>query len=236
MNYRDFSRSKSLNNIPQRKLQDKISQIEQSEDDFDKKSLKLTAIQRYAESNIPIEYWNLKMESDFKGNQKLFNVYQTVTSDLKASYIKGTSFCFAGTQGVGKTFAATSILKKAVTKGYFGLYTTLSDIVAALTQADAEEKFSCRRELCMVDYLVIDEFDPRFMSTENAADLYARTLETVFRTRSQNKLPTIMCSNSPNVVESFSGSLKASISSLMSGYLRIVPVLGEDFRKKDTNV
>jgi len=134
------------------------------------------------------------------------------------------------------TMVSTCILKKAVNKGYSGLYTTLSDIVSTLTQADGEDKFLSRRELCMVDYLVIDEFDPRFMSSENAADLYARTLETIFRTRSQNKLPTIMCTNSPNVVESFSGSLKASIGSLMSGYLKIVPVLGEDFRKKINNV
>lgn len=134
------------------------------------------------------------------------------------------------------TMTSTSILKKFVNKGYSALYTTLSDIVSVLTQADNEEKFLARRELCMVDCLVIDEFDPRFIATENAADLYARTLETVFRTRSQNKLPTIMCTNSPNVIESFSGSLKASINSLMSGYLKVVPIIGEDFRKKNNNV
>jgi DNA replication protein DnaC len=232
MNYQDFSRSKALNNIPHKKLEDKISQIEKSEDSHQVKAVKLTAIHRYAETNIPFEYWNLKMEKDFHGNQRLLDVYNQVTEDVKESYVKGSSFCFAGTHGVGKTFVSASILKKAVNKGFSGLYTTLSDIVSALTQADNEEKFLARRELCMVDFLVIDEFDPRFMATENAADLYARTLETVFRTRSQNKLPTIMCTNSPNVVESFSGSLKASVGSLVSGYLKIVPVIGEDFRKR----
>ena len=77
------------------------------------------------------------------------------------------------------------------------------------------------------------EFDSRFMPSENAADLYARSLENVFRTRSQNKLPTLMCTNSPNVVESFNGPLKASMDSLMRGYLKIFVVLGDDFRKKD---
>lgn len=232
MNYQDFSRSKSLNNIPHKKLEDKIAQIEKSEDAQNIKAIKLTAIHRYAESNIPIEYWNIKVDNGSFANQRLLDVYQQVTSDIKKSYINGTSFCLAGGHGLGKTSVSTAILRKAANKGFSALYTTLSDIVATLTQTDNEEKFIARRELCMVDFLVIDEFDPRFMATENAADLYARTLETIFRTRSQNKLPTFMCTNSPNVVESFSGSLKASISSLVSGYLKIVPVVGEDFRKK----
>lgn len=133
------------------------------------------------------------------------------------------------------TMTATAILKKASQKGYSCLYTTLSDIVSVLTQGSGEDKFLSRRELALVDFLVIDEFDSRFMPSENAADLYARSLESVFRTRSQNKLPTLMCTNSPNIRETFTGPLKASIGSLMSGYLPIFPVLGDDFRdKKET--
>lgn len=130
------------------------------------------------------------------------------------------------------TMTTACILKKASEKGYTCLYTTLSDIVSTLTVAGAEDKHLSRKELVMVDFLVIDEFDSRFMPSDNAADLYARTLENVFRTRSQNKLPTLMCTNSPNVVESFNGQLKQSIGSLMSGYIKPFPVFGEDFRKK----
>jgi DNA replication protein DnaC len=84
----------------------------------------------------------------------------------------------------------------------------------------------------MVDFLVIDEFDSRFIQSDNAADLYARTLEGIFRTRSQNKIPTLMCTNSPNIIETFNGSLKNSVDSLFNGYLNIFPVFGEDYRKK----
>ena len=79
--------------------------------------------------------------------------------------------------------------------------------------------------------MVVDEFDPRFIPSENAADLYARTLESILRTRAQNKLPTLMCTNSPNVIESFNGSLRESVDSLMKGYVKIIPVFGKDFRK-----
>lgn len=232
MNNPDFLRSKALNNIPQRKLQELISSINKSEEDFNNKNIKLIAINRYADSNIPIEYWSLKMEKDFYGDNRLLNKYNEYISDLKKSYLDGTSICFAGSHGLGKTLTITSILKKASNKGFTCLYTTLSDIVNVLTSASNEEKFLARRELSLVDFLAIDEFDSRFISSDNAADLYARTLENIFRTRSQNKLPTLMCTNSPNIIETFNGPLKASIDSLMKGYLKLFPVFGEDYRKK----
>lgn len=228
----NFTRSTALNNIPGKKLQEELTNIQNSSDTLEVKNLKLIAINRYAESNIPIEYWKLKMEKDFIGDERLKQKYDEYIADVKTSYMTGNSICLAGNHGLGKTMTVTCILKKACQKGYSCLYTTLSDIVTVLTQASGEDKFIARRELLMVDFLVIDEFDPRFMATENAADLYARSLESVFRVRSANKLPTLMCTNSPNVVESFSGPLRASIGSLMSGYMKIFPVFGDDFRKK----
>lgn len=228
----DFLRSKCLNNIPQRKLQDIVSSVESSTDDFSTKNIKLIAINRYAESNIPVEYWSLKMEKDFHGDPKLLDKYIEYTQDIKQSYINGSSICFAGSHGVGKTMTITSILKKASNKGFSCLYTTLSDMVSVLTAANNEEKFLARRELMLVDFLAIDEFDSRFIQSDSAADLYARSLENIFRTRSQNKMPTLMCTNSPNVIESFNGALKASVGSLIKGYLKVVPVFGEDYRKK----
>lgn len=228
----DFTRSKALNNIPPRKLQEALSAVENGPDSLEIKNTKLIAINRYAESNIPIEYWSLKMERDFIGDSRLKEKYDEYILDLKASYINGVSICLAGSHGLGKTFVLTNILKKAAQKGFSCLYTNLGDIVNVLTQANNEDKYLARRELILVDFLVIDEFDSRFMANDNAADLYARSLEGVFRARSQNKLPTLMATNSPNIVESFNGSLKASIDSLMKGYMKIFPVLGEDFRKK----
>jgi DNA replication protein DnaC len=233
MNFPDFSRSKALNNIPPRKLQDKLSQVEASQEKPEIKHFRITAYNRYSESNIPLEYWDLKMDKDFHGDPRLLARYSTYVEDLKSSYINGTSICFAGGHGLGKTMTGTCILKKAVQKGYSALYTTLSDIVNILTQAGGEEKFLSRRELNTVDFLMIDEFDPRFMPNENAADLYARTLETVFRTRAANKLPTLMCSNSPNMAQAFNGPLKDSIDSLLKGYLKVFQVMpGVDYRGK----
>lgn len=229
----DFTRCRALNNIPQRKLQEAIKTIENSQDDLQVKATKLTAINRYAESNIPLEYWTLRMDRNFRGDPRLLAKYNEYVEDLKAVYVNGTSICFAGGHGLGKTFSITCILKKCAQKGFSCLYSTLSDIVSVMTTGYSEDRAAARRELAMVDFLAIDEYDNRFFPTENAADLYARSLESVFRARSQNKLPTLMGTNSPNPVESFNGPLKASIDSLTKGYLEIFTVLpGKDFRKE----
>ena len=232
----DLTRSRALNNISPRKLQEALSAVENSQDDLVTKNTKLIAINRYAESNIPLEYWFLKMEKDFHGDPRLRLMFDEYAADLRNSIINGTSICLAGKHGVGKTMTITCLLKKACQKGFSCQYSTLSDIVSVLTQGSGEDKFIARRELVLVDFLAIDEFDSRFMPSDNAADLYARSLESIFRVRSQNKLPTLMATNSPNPVESFNGALKDSIDSLMKGYVKIFTVApGKDFRKEKRN-
>ncbi len=185
----------------------------------------------YHESNIPLRYWRLEMGADFRGDAILSEKYQEIIKDLKQVYSKGICICFAGSNGVGKTLTCTNILKRAAEKGFSALYTTLGDIVSNVVSPESDDKSIARRELLMVDFLVIDEFDPRYMGSGQAADLFGRTLEDIFRARVQNNLPTFMCTNSPNVTESFTGSIKQSISSLMN-YVDIIPVLGKDFRKE----
>lgn len=228
----DFNRSQALNNVPTKKLQEELRVIQDSDDPLDVKNIKMIAINRYAESNIPLEYWKLKMDKDFVGDLRLKQKFEEYAADLRQSYITGNSLCLAGAHGCGKTMTTTCILKKACQKGYSCLYTTLSDVVTVLTQASGEDKFLSRQELNKVDFLALDEFDSRFMGSENAADLFARSLEGVFRTRAANQLPTLMCTNSPNVVESFNGQLRASIDSLMKGYMNVFVVMGDDFRKR----
>jgi len=189
------------------------------------------AYKRYAESNIPIRYWSLEMKRDFDGDKSLRNKYEEIVNNLDSVYDDGACVCFAGRHGVGKTFVCTNILKRAVEKGYNSLYVTLSDMVDTFLTIQGVDKYIARKELLTVDFLVIDEFDPRHMASDAASDLFGRTLENVFRTRTQNSLPIFMCTNSPNVLESFTGAIKQSISSLMN-YVETVPVLGEDARER----
>lgn len=236
-----ISRSAGLSSVPPRKIIEALEQtirncnvcaqkpdVKLDQNLCDTCRIRNKAIQRYAEANIPVVYWALEMDLHFKGDSVLLEKYHDIVVDLRKSYKDGIAICFAGSHGLGKTMTSCNILKRAVEKGYSGLYVTLSDIVSVMLN-HSEDRGTARRELLLVDFLVIDEFDPRYMSNDRASDLFGKILEEIFRTRSQNGLPILMCTNSPNVTESFVGPIKQSITSLMST-VKTVAVLGQDHR------
>lgn len=232
-----------LHSIPQRKLENAIRAIIDSFPGYEGKSitsdlpeealLLIDAVKRYYAANIPFDYWFLDMD-EFAGDSSLLKRYNRIADDVDKVYNDGLKICLAGQHGLGKTMCAVNILKRALEAGYSALYVTLSDIVNVMTSSLSEKKYIANENLRTVDFLVIDEFDPRFMGSENAADLYGRILEPTLRARVQNKLPLIMCTNSTNVLGSFSGALKDSISSLMN-LVKVVVVVGDDFRKNKVN-
>jgi len=237
-------RSLALNNLPRRKVDEKIlslvqgcetcskkniTRIEQAYDGLcERCSIMLIAYNRYAESNIQIEYWGLNM-NDFVGSPELKKAYTRITENLSKVYGDGMSLCLAGSHGIGKTMTISCILKRACEKNYSCLYTTLNDIVNALIEAPYDDKYLVRKELMNVDFLAIDEFDSKYIS-DGASDLFARSVEPILRGRSQNKVPLFMCSNSPNPTEAFKGSIKQSIDSIFNR-VKVIPILAEDFRK-----
>lgn len=237
-----ISRSVSLSSIPERKIIDALEQtIRSCAACSSKPNIKLDhnlcdmcrlnnkRIQRYADANIPVIYWHLEMESNFHGDPSLKEKYLEITKDLRKSYQEGIAICFAGGHGRGKTMTCCNILKRAVEKNFSGLYVNLNDIVSVMLNRDSDDRGTARRELLMVDFLVIDEFDSRYMSNDKASDLFGKILEEIFRTRSQNSLPILMCTNDLDVKKSFTGAIKESIDSLMNT-VKTVPVLGRDQR------
>jgi DNA replication protein DnaC len=168
------------------------------------------------------------MDHHFKGDESVLQQYHAY-SDIPFHYKNGISICFVGTFGLGKSFLSTNILKRALEKGYSGLYVNLNDIMSAVKSREAHE---ARKELLTVDFLIVDEFDPRYIASDNASDFYGRTLEDILRNRSQNKLPLILCSNSAKPFESFNGAIQESINSLKN-YVNVVPLFGSDYRKKE---
>lgn len=227
-----FSQSPFLN-IPRKKLDDAL------EDIFNTHSEKgvltaggaalTTAFTRYYEANIPVDYWWREMDN-WSGPSILGKVYLAVTKDIKSSFKKGERAFFAGKHGIGKTMVSCCILKRVVEYNYSALYVNLTDIIHVMLNSTPQIKSEARDILLNVDFLVIDEFDARFMGTENAADLFGRILEPIMRTRIQNRMPLFFCTNSVKVEESFSGPLRASIESLMK-VVKLIPVIGgQDMR------
>jgi DNA replication protein DnaC len=238
-----LQRSLALNNIPPKKLQEYLASILEACSECSKIekngmngvcakcNVSIKAINRYAASNILVEHWNLSMEKDWHGDPKLLERYNQLVANIKDTYTKGTAIMFASGHGTGKTMTMSNIIKKAALKGYTALYVSLGDVVSVLTQAGFGDQFVARKELLGVDFLCIDEFDPRWWSNEKSADLYAKMLEGILRVRFGNKSPTFLATNSPNAVGALSGTLKEALGSLFSGYVETFVVMGSDVRK-----
>jgi len=229
----------ALNNIPQKKLDNHIKALTNACKDCciktnldglcQKCSVRIIAFNRYYDACIPISFWQLSM-NEFKGAPELKKAYEYISGNIDNLYDDGMAICFAGQHGVGKTFVSTSILKIACHKNYSCCYTTFSGMISALVSSPFDVQYNARKQLIMSDFLCIDELDPRHIGKGLSEDLYGRVLDSIFRSRYENKLGTIIISNSPNVLETFNGSIKESLGSLMSK-MKMVVCRGEDYRK-----
>lgn len=187
-------------------------------------------IDKMDEANIPVGYWFLTMEK-FSGSPKLKEITEDYIANLQENYMAGKSVCFAGSQGTGKTMSSICILKAALKKNFTAYYTTASDILSELT--DYKNSSNVRSTLRNVDFLLIDELDSRFFTSDSVKELFSGIYENVFRYRAHNELPTIICTNeTEGILNVFHGAGRQSIDSLNNQYLTIHPVVGKDYRKR----
>ena len=192
---------------------------------------KQNRIDKYASCNIPIEYWELSFK-DFSGDQKFKKIISKYLANIDSFYDNGKSLMFSGGLGTGKTYTACCILKIAVVSGYTGQYTTMADIVANILSSDFDTS-KYYKHLLSKDFLVIDEFDSRWIfPSEKSEQIFGSSLEYILRTRFQNNLPTILCSNNDNVDNIFGGYFARSFKSLRSKHIELHIVSGKDFRRK----
>jgi DNA replication protein DnaC len=184
----------------------------------------------YAEAGIPIDYWLLPF-SNFSGDPNFKKAVSAIIENINNIYLSGESLGFVGNLGTGKTYAACCILKKAIVSGYDAKYVNMSDVVNGLISksSDNQEYLS---ELMNIDFLVIDEFDKRWVfPSEKVEQLFGQTLEHILRSRFQNQMPTILCSNTNNIDDVLSDEFSRAFSSLRQKYMKVFIVAGRDFRK-----
>jgi len=188
---------------------------------------KTARIKMYAGANIPIDYWMLALK-DFKGDQNFKRLLSEQLSDINKMYENGASFAFVGNLGTGKTYGACCILKTAVVMGFTSRYINMADIVEKTVRSEYEEI----KSITNIDFLCIDEYDSRWVfPSEKAEQLFGQTMEKLLRERFQNRMPTIICSNTPNLTDVLAGDFARSTESLFAKYMEEVYVSGKDFRK-----
>lgn len=188
---------------------------------------KTSRIMLYEKAGIPVDYWLLAFK-DFKGDAKFKEAIADKLSNIDKMYEEGQSLAFVGNFGTGKTFAACSFLKKALVSDYTAKYYNMTEIISGVLSDDK----IFFQDLTNYDFLVIDEFSKRFIFTsEKSEQIFGQTMEHVLRTRFQNKMPTILCSNDEDIDTVLDSDFSKAFSSLRKKYVKIYCLAGNDFRK-----
>jgi DNA replication protein DnaC len=192
-------------------------------------SIKIRRVDKYAVAKIPVDYWELSFKNNFKGDGNFGSFVMAQIKDVAGIYERGDSFSFVGNLGTGKTFAATSILKMALLKGFSAKYYNMDQVIRDAISPDSKEFLE---EITNIDFICIDEYDSRWVfPSEKSEQLFGQTMESILRSRFQNGMPTIICSNTSDLKTVLSGDFARATESLFSKYMRILYVAGKDFRR-----
>jgi len=150
--------------------------------------------EKYAEANIPILYWKLGLK-DLDPNGVGVAEVKKYCSKLDEAYEDGQGLFIFGKNGNGKTLSACAIGKVAIRQGRSVRFTFLGEIITSFmnTMYNAEARNKLQDDILNVDFLIIDDIDKAYLSEEGK---YVNSIvDTLFRTRTQNCLPTIITAN-----------------------------------------
>jgi DNA replication protein DnaC len=182
-----------------------------------------------AAAEVPVDYWNRYMKG-FYGDPDFKKAILYWTNEIDRLYKMGYVLCFVGPRGTGKTMAACCMLRTALhsKRNYTAYYTTMADAVSRLL---APGSYSFRNVLKSADFLVVDEVDQRFFPSPGSRELYGNHFENIIRMRTQNRLPTVMCTNSEDISQIFGGEFEKSFASLRAQFVIVLRAGGKDARQ-----
>ena len=190
---------------------------------------KCVRLQKYYECNIPSFFWDKSIKK-FAGNKILKSKIQDRLRNIEDWYDEGTSLILVGGLGTGKSYVSCCCLKIAITSDFSALYTSMVEVI---TKIISEKDTSFLEKIINIDFLVIDEFDSRWIfPSDRSEQMFSANMEYVLRTRFQNGLPTILCSNTSNIDEVLKGYHSKAFSSLKEKYAETIYIPGGDLRKK----
>lgn len=185
----------------------------------------------YARSGIPVDYWD-KSWKQFNGDPNFKKLIRDkILTRIDSVYENGESYAFVGNLGIGKSYAACAILRIALMNNFRAKYETMSSVINTMLSSNIDSN-KYLKELMEVDFLVLDEYDVRWIfPSEKAEQMFGSTLEHILRNRFQNKMPTILCSNTVEIDKVLSEDFSKAFESLRTQYVKIVYVSGKDYRK-----
>jgi DNA replication protein DnaC len=143
----------------------------------------------YLLANIGDQYQRLDW-ADYDGPESVRETVRLYLEGWKTAQVNGMGITFEGTQGSGKTFAATYIAKELIKQGVKAYFIPFIEVISAYKRQNAEEY---EQKLKTAPLLVLDELIPPEPGPQAA--LFARRYEELIRHRTNFNLPTIVTTN-----------------------------------------
>ena len=188
---------------------------------------------KMARAGVPPKFYEAELDQ-FNRCPPARKKIEPYVNKLDVFYEKGVGLYCYGSQGIGKSFCEAIIAKAALRKGYSVLYTTLSEIINQFGDGfyDKDIRDAYRREVLQVDFLIVDDIDKTLMNTEKSVSFISAAFDQLFRTRSNELLPTLFSANKSReeFFKNSTGTFGASALSLLAEHLVDVMFMGKDRR------
>lgn len=184
-----------------------------------------------AEADIPFKFWQEDLSSI--NNPKLNKIIGNYIHNLKEAHDEGIGVYLAGSNGVGKTLAASVILKEALRQGYTAQFLPMARVIELFCDGmyDQDKREQYRQTVLDVDFLVLDDIDKKYKPTKT--DFVDAAYDTMFRQRCNTNLPIILTANvKKDELYSSADIYSVSLLSLFDEHVEEVVVTGKSQRKE----
>jgi len=176
----------------------------------------------YLLANIPDQFMTLRWPEDYTGDEKLVEGVAKFLDNWPGFKRYGMGFEIAGTLGVGKTFAATTIGRELVKRGEDVFFLPFNQMLDAMRHQDRR----ILDRLHTTNVVILDEILPP--PNDSLKSVMANHLESIVRNRTNYNAVTILTTNlSARDME----ALYPRTYSLLAAKQIRVEVQGEDARK-----
>ena len=178
--------------------------------------------------NIGRRYWKSTIKTLPAEQTKVLEIFEAYLGNIHENRAEGWGFIIWGANGVGKTYAATAILKEYVRWGYTA-YAVLTDVLkSAYIEGplfDPDMKVTTRVET--VDVLLLEDIGKEYSGKGSGwAEL---CVENLLRKRSRELRPTIITTNlSP---QAFKDRYAESAAAIVRESMVSVNMKGSDWRQ-----
>jgi DNA replication protein DnaC len=193
------------------------------------RKLKVRSIERM---RLPKRFWGAKFDMICDGQHK--EIIEKYLQNLGDAVVNGYGLVLWGANAVGKTSAASVILKRARGVQYSGLFVTAMDYVDAVFKNTGFDDASTVKSRCRsVDVLVLDDLGKEFKGKDDIGGV-ERMIEGLLRYRSSEMRPTIVTMNcDPGTLRERYGESLYNLMTASYGFLEIVGPSQRENEKKE---